>query len=187
MFFYFTAPHPEQGRSHFWRYYDIAQNRIIDNRYQIMQLIACGPETPRFPPPYYEINVYELQERVIESILADVEQQEVAAIVAKPVAEEQNIVSQILQEHLNSPEFDRKELRELRKFLKQPLVGASVQRLRKVLQDYTSSGHLSGLVEILRELYRQQGHPVDETGSDVRRNRLKREDLSLVCYEYVCT
>ena len=86
-----------------------------------MQIIACGPETPRFPPPYPEVNVYDIQERIIESILADVEQQEVAAIVAKPVAEEQNIVSQILQEHLNNPDFDRRELRELRKFLKQPL------------------------------------------------------------------
>ena len=164
MFFYFTAPHPEQGRSHFWRYYDIGQNRIIDNRYQIMQIIACGPETPRFPPPYREVNVFDVQERIIESILADVEQQEVAAIVAKPVAEEQNIVSQILQEHLNSPEFDRRELRELRKFLKQPLVGASVQRLRKSLQDYTNSGQLSDLIAVLRELYQQQGSPSVETG-----------------------
>ncbi|HUN09553.1 MAG TPA: helicase-related protein [Aggregatilineales bacterium] len=185
MFFYFTALHPEQGRSHFWRYYDIAQNRIIDNRYQIMQIIACGPETPRFPPPYQEINVFEVQERVIQSILADVEQQEVAAIVAKPVAEEQNIVSQILQEHLNSPEFDRKELRELRKFLKQPLVGASVQRLRKALQEYTSSGQLSELISILRELYVQQGSPLSETTSDVSKKRLKREDLYLICYEYI--
>ncbi|MBN8595700.1 MAG: helicase [Anaerolineae bacterium] len=185
MFFYFTALHPEQGRSHFWRYYDIAQNRIIDNRYQIMQIIACGPETPRFPPPYQEINVYEVQERVIQSILADVEQQEVAALVAKPVAEEQNIVSQILQEHLNSPEFDRRELRELRKFLKQPLVGASVQRLRKALQEYTSSGQLSELISILRELYVQQGSPLSETTSDVSKKRLKREDLYLICYEYI--
>jgi len=185
MFFYFTAPHPEQGRSHFWRYYDIAQNRIIDNRYQIMQIIACGPETPRFPPPYREVNVFDVQERVIETILADVEQQEVAAIVAKPVAEEQNIVSQILQEHLNSPEFDRKELRELRKFLKQPLVGASVQLLRKSLQDYTSSGQLGELIQVVRGLHRQQGSPLTEPNGDTRKKRLKREDLYLVCYEYV--
>lgn len=185
MFFYFTAPHPEQGRSHFWRYYDIQQNRIIDNRYQIMQIIACGPETPRFPPPYREVNVYEVQERIIESILADVEQQEVAAIVAKPVAEEQNIVSQILQEHLNSPEFDRRELRELRKFLKQPLVGASVQRLRKSLQDYTSSGQLEELIQVVRDLYQQQGNQPVENGAITHKKRLKREDLYLICYEYV--
>jgi hypothetical protein len=185
MFFYFTAPHSEQGRSHFWRYYDIERNRIIDNRYQIMQLIACSPETPRFPPPYQEVNVYEVQERVIESILADVEQQEAAAIIAKPVTEEQNVVSQILEEHLNSPAFDRKELRELKKFLKRPLVGASVQRLRKAIQDYTRAGHPGDLIEVVRELYQQQGSPGIKSTSDIGQKRLKREDLYLVCYEYV--
>jgi superfamily II DNA or RNA helicase len=185
MFFYFTAPHPHQGRSHFWRYYDLAQDRIIDNRYHIMQIIACGPETPRFPPPYGEVNVFDIQERVIESVLTDVEQQEVVAIVAKPVAEEQNIVSQILQEHFNHPSFDRKELRELRKFLKQPLVGASVQLLRKSIQDYTSSSDPHGLIEVVRSLYQQQGCVAVDVPSDQPRKRLTRDDLHLVCYEYV--
>jgi hypothetical protein len=33
----------------------LLRREIIDNRYQIMQLIACGPETPRHPPPYAEL------------------------------------------------------------------------------------------------------------------------------------
>ncbi len=189
MFFYFTAPHPVQGRSHFWRYYDIAQNRILDNRYQIMQIIACGPETPRFPPPYREVNVYDVQERIIESILADVEQQEVATLVAKPVAEEQNIVSQILQEQLNNPEYDRRELRDLRRFLKQPLVGASVQALRQAMREYTTSGNLHEVVDVVRTLFQQQG-TVQQDFSSMREpsnKRLTRDDLYLVCYEYIWT
>lgn len=189
MFFYFTAPHPVQGQSHFWRYYDIAQNRILDNRYQIMQIIACGPETPRFPPPYREVNVYDVQERIIESILADVEQQEVATLVAKPVAEEQNIVSQILQEQLNNPEYDRRELRDLRRFLKQPLVGASVQALRQAMREYTTSGNLHEVVDVVRTLFQQQG-TVQQDFSSMREpsnKRLTRDDLYLVCYEYIWT
>ncbi len=42
MFFYFTAPR-ESGRFDFWRYYDLETRKIIDNRYQIMQIIACQP------------------------------------------------------------------------------------------------------------------------------------------------
>lgn len=189
MFFYFTAPHPVQGQSHFWRYYDIAQNRILDNRYQIMQIIACGPETPRFPPPYREVNVYDVQERIIESILADVEQQEVATLVAKPVAEEQNIVSQILQEQLNNPEYDRRELRDLRRFLKQPLVGASVQALRQAMREYTTSGNLHEVVDVVRTLFQQQ-RTVQQDFSSMREpsnKRLTRDDLYLVCYEYIWT
>lgn len=185
MFFYFTAPHPEQGRSHFWRYYDKGQNKIIDNRYQIMQIIACGPETRRFPPPYQEMNVFDLQERIIEGILADVEQQEAIAVVAKPVADEQNVVSQILQEHLSHPDFDRQELRELRKFLRQPLVGASVQRLRKALQEYGSAGNLAALIGVVSELYQQQGVVTPQPQNGTQQRRLTREDLHLICFEYV--
>jgi superfamily II DNA or RNA helicase len=86
MFFYFTAPR-ESGRAHFWRYYDLQTRKIVDNRYHIMQMIACSPDTPRVPPPYHEIDVFEIQDKVIESILRDVEQQEAVAIVHKPVAE----------------------------------------------------------------------------------------------------
>ena len=60
--------------------------QILDNRYQIMQLIACGPETPRYPPPYAEVDIFEVQEKVIDSIVADFAQQQAASIVDKPVS-----------------------------------------------------------------------------------------------------
>ena len=47
LFFYFTAPSPRgDGRQHFWRYYDLASDRILDNRFLIANLIACSPDTP---------------------------------------------------------------------------------------------------------------------------------------------
>ncbi|MBK9713563.1 MAG: helicase [Kouleothrix sp.] len=184
VFFYFTAPR-ESGRAHFWRYYDLETRKIIDNRYQIMQIIACSPGTPRFPPPYQAINVFEVQEKIIASILGAVEQQEVAAIVSKPVAEEQTLASQILQSHLNSPEFSRAELRDLRKFLKLPLVGASVQQLRKALQSYSSSNAVADLIATVRELYQNQGGPSAEAPEKKVGSGLTREQLRLICYEYV--
>ena len=157
-----------------------------DHRYHIMQIIACSPDTPRFPPPYHEVNVFEIQDKVIESILGDVEQQEVAAIVSKPVAEEQTLVSQVLQGHLNNPDVDRRELRELRKFLKQPLVGASVQQLRKALQTYSSTNDVHVLIETVQELYQHQGAFSSNGASDKKTlHRIKREDLKLTCYEYI--
>ena len=157
MFFYFTAPR-DSGRAHFWRYYDLDTRKIVDNRYHIMQMIACSPDTPRFPPPYHEVDMFEIQDKVIESIMGDVEQQEAAAIVNKPVAEEQALVAQVLQGHLNHPEMDRQELRELRKFLRQPLVGASVQQLRKAIQNYSSTNDIQVLIETVRTLYQHQEH-----------------------------
>ena len=184
IFFYYTAPHPENGRSHFWRYYDINRREIIDNRYQIMQIIACGPETARFPPPTDEINVFEIQEKVIADILGEVEQQQAADIVTKPVAEEQAIVSQILRQQLHNPAYDRAEIRDLRKFLKQPLVGASVQKLREAMNVYSTTNEIQPLVATLKELYQQQGQSQVETPRP-RHPRLTRDDLHLVCYEYI--
>jgi hypothetical protein len=43
-------------------------------------------------------------------------------LVDKPVSEQQVIASQILRESMRQPGIDRGELRELRDFLKQPLV-----------------------------------------------------------------
>jgi hypothetical protein len=167
-------------------YYDLETRKIIDNRYHIMQIIACSPDTPRFPPPYQEVDVFAIQDKIIESILGDVAQQEAAVIVNKPVSEEQTLVSQVLQGHLNNPGFDRRELRELRQFLKQPLVGASVQQLRKVLQTYSSTNDVRGMIETVRALYQHQGEFSSNGSGDTKPvSRIKREDLKLVCYEYI--
>lgn len=185
VFFYFTAPR-ESGRAHFWRYYDLGTRKIIDNRYQIMQIIACGPETPRFPPPYGEVNIFDIQEKIIASIIGDIEQQEAAAVVNKPVAEEQTLASQILQTQLSNPLFDRAELRELRKFLKQPLVGAAVQQLRKSLQTYTATNKAEDVVGTIRHLSQQQGKLPSEIESVSKpADLITRENLKLVCFEYV--
>jgi hypothetical protein len=149
-------------------------------------MIACSPDTPRFPPPYREINVFEIQDKVIESILGDVEQQEAAAIVNSPVAEERALVAQVLQGHLNHPEMDRQELRELRKFLRQPLVGASVQQLRKAIQSYSSTNNVRVLIETVRTLYQHQGvFSSHESGDGKPVSKIRREDFRLICYEYI--
>ena len=130
--------------------------------------------------------MFEIQDKVIESIMGDVEQQEAAAIVNSPVAEEQALVAQVLQGHLNHPEMDCRELRELRRFLRQPLVGASVQQLRKALQTYSSTSDVQVLIEAVRALYQYQGavfsnEPVDNG----RATGITRQDLKLICYEYI--
>ena len=186
IFFYFTAPHPETGRTHFWRYYDLRRREIIDNRYQIMQIIACSPETPRYPPPYDEWNIYDIQEKVIDNIMAGLAQQQMAAVVDKPVAEIQNVVRQILAQHAGSPEVDRGELLELRRFLKQPLVGAAVKTLREAVNAYSSSHDIGPLVEVLRALRAQQ-EPTDSDHERQPRHVVQRDDLHLVCFEYVCS
>jgi len=53
MFFYFQArPAPSGEKLHFWKYYDITADHIVDNRYLIAQLIACDRDTPRVTGDY---------------------------------------------------------------------------------------------------------------------------------------
>jgi hypothetical protein len=186
VFFYFTAPHPETGRTHFWRYYDLRRREIVDNRYQIMQIIACSPETPRYPPPYEEWDIYDIQEKVIDNIMAGLAQQQMAAVVDKPVSEIQNVVRQILSPARQQPGVDRGELLELRKFLKQPLVGAAVKTLREAVKAYSNSGEIGPLLETLQALRAQQG-PVAGDDTPAPRPSLQRDDLRLICFEYVCS
>jgi transcriptional regulator of heat shock response len=106
--------------------------------------------------------------------------------VNSPVAEEQALVAQVLQGHLSHPEMDRQELRELRRFLRQPLVGASVRQLRKALQTYSSTNDVHVLIETVQELHQHQGAFSSNGASDKKPlYRIKREDLKLICYEYI--
>lgn len=185
MFFYFTAPHSSgDGRQHFWRYYDLARREIIDNRYQIMQIIACGPETPRFPPPYTEINVFDVQERVIEDILQSVSYQQAVAAAPKIVSQEQLTISELLREQMNNPQTVREEIKELRKFLKQPLPNAYVKHLRGSLQSYATSKNILDVLAVVRELRQAYGIVEPET---IPQQILQPDDLKLICYEYVCS
>ncbi|MBN1311381.1 MAG: helicase, partial [Anaerolineae bacterium] len=186
IFFYFTSPHPEgEGRQHFWRYYDLVRREILDNRYHIMQLIACGPETPRFPPPYTEVDIYDVQEQVIDDILANIEYRQAVSTATKSVSDEQTTAITILGDYANHPDFDRNEIRSLRKFLGQPFVGAHIRRLRNALKDYGASSNPEPLLETLRELYAQTGLDVDVAQELRAYKSVQREDLHLVCYEYI--
>jgi superfamily II DNA or RNA helicase len=185
VFFYFTAPR-DGGRAHFWRYYDLQTRKIVDNRYHIMQMIACSPDTPRFPPPHGEVDIFEIQGQIIKSIMGDVEQQKAAVIVNKLVTEEQALVAQVLQGHLNHPQMDRQELRELRKFLRQPLVRASVQQLREALQTYGRTNDVQVLLETVRALHQHQGSGSSHEPPHAKLlSKIRRKDLTLICYEYI--
>jgi hypothetical protein len=95
-------------------------------------------------------------------------------------------VAQVLQGHLNHPKMNRQELRDLRRFLRQPLVGASVQQLRNAIQGYSSTNDIQVLLEIVRALYQHQGSGTShESSHEQPLNKIRREDLRLICFKYI--
>lgn len=116
--------------------------------------------------------------------MGQAEEQQAATLVAKPVAQEQIAAAHILREHMGDPGVDRDEVRELRKFLKEPLVGAGIQTLRRGLKTFAVTSDAHALIAAVRELAQQQYAPTISVDPAVR---LRREDLYLICYEYICS
>jgi hypothetical protein len=74
VFFYFQAAAKEGGKLHFWKYYDLKTQTIVDNRYIVANLIASQNDTPRVVDPELFRAVFDLQEKVIADILQSEEE-----------------------------------------------------------------------------------------------------------------
>ncbi|MBI4492826.1 MAG: helicase [Chloroflexi bacterium] len=180
IFFYFTAPASGGGREHFWRYHDLREKRILDNRFLIANLIACAPDTPRVVG---DADVFAIQEKVIEHILAQVREQraiEEAPSILDPV---QQTVATVLRGYLNHPNVNRQEARRLIQALALPLPNVHVKALKSAYQAFARTKDVERLIATL------QGLPLGD-GLAPRSDRqaarpISREDLHLVCFDFV--
>src|SRR5436190_17496925 len=106
MFFYFQAPRSGEGKRHFWRYIDAKSHEIKENRYEIAQLISCLPDEPRY---IGDQDVFTLQDKVIEQILAA--DRETEAKAAAPIAVDpiQQTVSEEIKAGIRRRSVDREK------------------------------------------------------------------------------
>jgi len=181
LFFYFTAPDRQGGGTlHFWRYYDLATDVIRDNRYEIAQLIVCAPDTPRVTG---EADVFTIQDRVMDDILGTVQRHQALEAAPKIVDPVQNLVATVLQGQLNNPSLPRKKVRAALKALRQPLLGAYLRDLRNAYDTYQRDGDVSALLEVVTHTLQATAAPIETSTSTV--HQLRKEELHLICWEYV--
>jgi hypothetical protein len=184
MFFYFQAkPAAGGAKLHFWKYYDLTVDRIVDNRYLIAQLIACDRDTPRIIGDY---DVFGIQEKIVADILRSHEQQQAVQVAPRVVDLIQQTVATLLQTLLNHPQVSRKEAVEFIKLLRQPQPSFVAKELRRAYQAYLSDkdpvafmGWLDGLRVHL------SGAEKPREGQDL--DRIMREDLHLICFDHLCS
>ena len=180
MFFYFQAPRSTgEGRRHFWRYIDANTLEIEDNRYEIAQRIACLRDEPRF---IGDQDVFVLQEKVIDCILSSERDVEAKAASPPTVDPIQQVVSEELKDALRRQVADREITKKAIRFLGQPMGRSLHLKLRDAHQQWQSDRDHGGLLTTVADLAEEfskvrQTSPANE--------RLKREDLTLVCFEYV--
>jgi hypothetical protein len=183
VFFYFTAPARKgEGRQHFWRYYDVETQQVIDNRYLIANLIQCKQETPPYIPTE-GVNIFDIQDAIILDILQSSQEQQAIEAAPKQIDPVQQTIITTLRNHLNSPGVDRREILELVRFLSQPMPNVHVKTLRQSYETYQLERSVETLVSAVAEIRHSVGeiHEVREKSS----GSIGRDDLHLICFDYV--
>ena len=181
MFFYFTAPGPRgEDRRHFWRYYDIGRGRVLDNRFLIANLIACSPDTPRVVG---DCDVFAIQDKVIDDILGSVREQQAVEAAPRILDPLQQTVITLLRGYLNSPAVLRAEVREAMQRLRFPMTHTAIRELRRVYEQFQRD---QDIVPVIGYVLSMDAVEADagSSGSDAH-TPLTREDLHLVCFDYI--
>ena len=180
LFFYFTASDPQGSAQHFWRYYDLQTDEILDNRYLIASLITCAPDTPRF---IGDADVFAIQAKVQAHILNSIQAQaaqEAAPQIIEPI---QQTVTALLRQHLNNPALQRSQVRQAIRALGQPMVRVALRRLQTAYEAYRENGDATALLETVLT---NVAAPLEPAQTQAQATRLLTvDDLHLVCWEYI--
>ena len=181
MFFYFTAPAPKgESRRHFWRYYDIYRDRVLDNRFLIANLIACSPDAPRVVG---DCDVFAIQDKVINDILGSVREQQALESAPRVLDPLQQTVITLLRGYLNSPSVKRADVREAMQRLRSPMSHTAIRDLRRAYEQFQVEQDIELVISHIRAIEiadRDAGPSAPDTQTS-----LTEEDLHLVCFDYV--
>ena len=186
-FFYFQAEEPGAGIHHYWRYYDIKNNTILDNRYLIANLIACSPETVRYVQPEIIGSIFDIQEKIIHDILRSSQAQKALEIAPRPIDPIQQTLSTAVQGYMNHPDIQRSRAISVIQFLNQPMADIQVKDLRALWKEFQASGNIKELlvkIEDLRDTFGVKETVTDDNQQDVPWIPT-REDLRLICFDVV--
>ena len=195
VFFYFTAPAQgstglsagSSSRQHYWRYIDLSEDwrggRIDDNRYLVTNLIQCQPDTPRLVPVDGEVDIFALQEKIIASIVQSSIEQVAVEEAPKQLDPIQQTIATTLRGYINSPAISRKDVIAAIQQLNVPLPGVYVKTLRKAYEVFTTSARVDELLAAVQSISQEQEPPASTESES--KAPVRREDLKLVCFDYV--
>jgi hypothetical protein len=187
VFFYFQGRAPEGGKLHFWKYLDLKDQQIVDNRYIIANLIACDKDTPRVIDPEISSEVFDIQERVIEDILRSVEEQRALEVAPRSVDPIQQTLATVIQGYMNHPDIERPHAIEAIRFLSQPMLAVQVRELRQAYRDFQHRAEVKTLLATVDELRGKVGEPQarHQSPGNGPVSQLSREDRRLICFNLI--
>ena len=182
LFFYFTAPRGDgEGRDHFWRYYDLKLGRVLDNRFLISNLIACSPDTPRVVG---NSDVFAAQNKVIDDILDSVQERQAVEAAPRILDPLQQTVMTLLRGHLNSQATDRSAVRQSMQRLRAPMTHTAVRDLRRAHESFQQEQDIMPLIAHIQSIGAPEAD--SSSGSSQAQSPFSRNDLRLVCFDFIC-
>lgn len=173
------------------RFLDIVHSgRTEDNRYVITNLIQCQQDTPRVVPAAGEVDVFALQEKVIASIIQSSVEQVAVEEARKLLDPIQQTVITTLRRYINSPTVSRKAIVEAVQKLNEPQPSVYVKTLRKAYETFATDGNVEALLGSVGALEAPTDSSLSnkgagENGDAARRSAVKRQDLRLICFDYL--
>ncbi len=186
-FFCFQAEPPGREKMHFWKYVDLKDGGILDNRYLIANLIACDRDTPRVVDAEVFGQVFDLQERAIADIITSFQEQQALEAAPKTIDPIQQTVATAVQGYINHPDVNRQEALEAIRFLNQPMMTVQVKQLRSAYKEFQDDGAIESLLQAINTLREKFASQVlnHEQPSTLSPARIKRSDLQLICFDVV--
>ena len=182
LFFYFTAPRGDgEGRDHFWRYYDLKLGRVLDNRFLISNLIACSHDTPRVVG---NSDVFAAQNKVIDDILDSVQERQAVEAAPRILDPLQQTVMTLLRGYLNSQATDRSAVRQAMQRLRSPMTHTAVRDLRRAHESFQQDQDIMPLIAHIQSIGAPEAH--SSSGSSQAQSPLSRNDLRLMCFDFIC-
>jgi SNF2 family DNA or RNA helicase len=186
VFFYFRAEKSSQDNFHFWKYFDLKENKVIDNRYVIANLIACDKDTPRVVEPQIFKSVFDLQEKVIEDILRSYHDKKSLEAAPRTVDPIQQTVSTIIQGYINHPDVERKKAIEIIRYLNQPMLYVQTKELRLLYNDFKNNGRIKELIGSISMIKEKYGVEYENKKSGSGQPiLLTRSSLKLICFDVI--
>ena len=143
-------------------------------------MISCLPDEPRY---IGDQDVFVLQDKVIDHILAADREAEARAAAPAAVDPIQQTVSEEIKDAIRRRTVDREKAKACISFLGQPMGRALHAKLKTANENWKASKDDATLVEEVASLSEQFGKQGQEDDGAIK--RLCREDLELICFEYV--
>jgi superfamily II DNA or RNA helicase len=185
VFFYFQAVDPKGDKHRFWKYLDLKEAKITDNRYLIANLIACEKDRPRVVDPEIFNSIFDHQERVVGDILRSFEEQRALQTTPRQIDPLQQTAVTVIQTYLNHPEVERPRAVTAIRFLNQPMLTFQVKRLRSVYETFQKDKNIGTLLGAIETMAEEVGNGPEERKSREPALSLGRSDLRLICFDIV--